>query len=160
MQETNATSDASPTVLPKRIGVLLGHQELDVPALKFLILQLNSLQHAFEFELLKCDSKDRFLEVLASDATLDRDQVKADALGFVERYVMHLEMRITEYELKEPPPSYFVLVSLAKFSEEFYTTRRGNLSVIALGNWKRKMAPPSILEFILTLLLREAVASI
>jgi hypothetical protein len=38
-------------------------------------------------------------------------------------------------------------------------TRKGAAgSLIALGNWKRLMAPPSFIEFVQALLVREAVA--
>jgi hypothetical protein len=49
---------------------------------------------------------------------------------------------------------------MARISEDYFTTRIRNVSVIALGNWETSMAPPSILEFVLTLIVRESIASI
>ena len=63
------------------------------------------------------------------------------------------------YKIEEAPADYFIMLTKARFSDFYYMVREGNLSIIALGNWERSMAPPSILEFILTLVIREAVAS-
>jgi hypothetical protein len=53
-----------------------------------------------------------------------------------------------------------VIVSQGRFDDHFYSTRRGPAAVIALGNWKRVMAPPSFVEFVQALLVREAVAAL
>lgn len=57
-------------------------------------------------------------------------------------------------------PENFVVISLAKFSDEHYGLKAGHVQVQALGNWERGMAPPSILEFIIVLLMRQAASFI
>lgn len=150
-----------PIAAVKRIGVVLGDlHDVNVPALKFLILQMNSCQDTFEFEILACRRGDSFVSRFSGDAVLNRASMRADVADFLGRFHVLLEERIQTLRIKEAPPNYFVLVTLARFDDEFYSMRERELSVIALGNWKRVMAPPSILEFIITLLLREAVSSI
>lgn len=145
----------------KRIGILLvGFHNANIPALQFLVLRMNSLQHAFEFEFLPVDANDAVVKELSCSHKLDREKIRGDIPKFAERYSNFLQDRITDYRLKESPPNYFILLTLAHFSDNYYTMREGPISVIALGNWKRSMAPPSLLEFILTLVLREAVASV
>lgn len=48
------------------------------------------------------------------------------------------------------------MISLAEFSDEHYNLKE--VQVQALGNWDRAMAPPSILQFILVLLMRQAAS--
>lgn len=62
--------------------------------------------------------------------------------------------------LSEDAPDRFVIVSQCRFDDNFHSTRRSPASIIALGNWKRFLAPPSLFEFIQTLLVREAVAAL
>ena len=49
---------------------------------------------------------------------------------------------------------------MGRFHDDWYSMRQGRISVLALGNWKRFMAPPSLVEFILTLIIRDSVARI
>lgn len=150
----------------QRIGlVLAGLGDANVNALRFLVLRMNALQQTFEFEFLpSCD--DPFLNLLKSFESrtpplpLDRKGVRNQAAAFAARYRAHLEIEIAGYELAEGVPDYFIVLSLARMSDGYYSARQWPVSVIGLGDWKTKMAPPSILEFILTLVLREGVASI
>jgi hypothetical protein len=79
---------------------------------------------------------------------------------FADRIHDYLIDRIIHYGLAEDPPRQFVIVSHACFDDNFYSVREGGASVIALGNWKRYMAPPSQLEFVQMLLVREVVAAL
>ena len=145
----------------KRIGIILsGFEKANISALRFLILRMNALQRTFEYEFLPTNFEDGLINYLSSKSPVSRDSVKEEISSFIDRYQQFLERLISGYQLKEPPSDYFVLVTMARFSDNFYSTRRNRMSVLALGNWKRYMAPPSILEFILTLIVREAVASV
>jgi len=103
---------------------------------------------------------DDFLVTLRSKSLIDRDHVRAELPAFYKRYRAYLTSLNASYSLKEDPPEYFVVVCLSTFKDDYYTTRKDHISVIALGNWERPMAPPSIVEFLLTLIVREAVASV
>lgn len=146
---------------PRRMGILLHDlKKVNIPALKFLILQLNSLQNVFEYEFLPCDAEDQFIKMLTPDTPMDREKIRPDIAGFLNRYHIYLNQQVKNYRLSEEPPDYFILITLVKFSDEYYSMRQKGLSVLALGNWEREMSPPSILEFILTFTVRESVASI
>ena len=126
---------------------------------------MNGLQSTFEFEFLPSFDDDVFTNKLqAFNSTvpitpLKRSDVKCEAPAFAERYVDFLGSQNRYFELAEDPPSYFIVISLARLSEGYYSTRQWPVSVLALGDWKTDMAPPSILEFVLTLVIREAVAA-
>ena len=143
-----------------RIGILLvGLQQANIAALRFLVLQMNRVQVTFEYEFLPVPDDD-FIRHLKRGDVLDRDEIKARIPAFTDRYRSVLAKQNIAYGLQEEPAEHFVVVSLARFADQFYSTRRQAFSVLALGNWERFMAPPSILEFILTLIVREAVAAI
>ena len=145
---------------PHRLGLLLvGVKESNVSALQYLLLQINQLQQTFECEFLPA-FEDEFLTRLKSKDTISRDETKKQIPAFSQRYLARLEQLISTYGLREQPPEYFVVISLARFDDEYYSTRTGNVSVIALGNWERHMAPPTIVEFLLTLVVREAIAAL
>jgi hypothetical protein len=144
-----------------RIGVLLGRStKLEIPALRFLILHLNSLQPVFEYEFLPNDMRNSLFDSLGEGKDVDREEVRKNAPDFLSRYSAFLREKISALELKQDPPEKFILITDCTFSDGYYSMRRQNLSVLALGNWEREMAPPSILEFLLTLVIRESVASI
>lgn len=150
-----------PNSRPLRIGVLLnGLEEANVDALKYLILHSNRLQNSFQFEFYTLPNEDALLSLLRSKDLVDRTTVKSQIPSFYGRCMTHLTREVRDYGLQEPPPTYFIIVSLARFMDEFYSTRKGNVSVLALGNWERQMAPPTIFEFLFTLVMREAVAAI
>jgi hypothetical protein len=77
---------APANTMPKRIGlVLVGLERANLTALRFLILQANSLQRTFEFEFLPL-IRDKFLTELESRKVLDRQLVRRDASRFAEDY--------------------------------------------------------------------------
>jgi hypothetical protein len=151
-----------------RIGVVtdpLGTE--NTAALRLLILHLNSLQTFFEFELLPGPPSDPLLALLASKWAINRDQVKAEMEPFVKHMRGYVDEQKREFEEGqkyplESPPARFVILANALFDDNFYSARMPNdaptCAIVALRNWKRSMAPPSLLEFFLVLVLRQAVA--
>lgn len=158
MMQVSSDTSIQPSV--KRIGILLvGLQKTNLEALRYLVLQMNSLQSVFEYEFLPFEQDDEFVHALTV-SPLDRETLRPKANSFLERQHKFLEKSNAEFNLKEPPPQDFILISLTRFSDNYYSLRQDKLALICLGNWKRVMAPPSILEFILTLILRQSVSSL
>lgn len=145
----------------KRLGIIfVGLEKANLPAFRFILLQINSLQHTFEYEFLPLDKDDEFIKSLFSELPVDREWLRSKVSGFAERYQTFLYRLINTYKLKEEPPKSIIIVTMACFSDNYYSMRQDGISVLALGNWQRAMAPPSIAEFMLTLILRESVAAI
>lgn len=149
-----------------RIGILLlQHERFNEPAFKYLISHLNTVQSAFEYEFLPTDVDREFLTRLGSNQIVDRQEAKRLARRFAEDYKRDLIALSEKHNLKEAPPDHFIVVSLATFSDNFYSSRIRTdsgieVSILSLGQWEREMAPPSLLEFILALILRESVATV
>lgn len=143
-----------------RISILLSEDlnDLHVPALKYLILCLNSLQSTFEYQFLPQPKRSRFLNYLSGSTPKDRMLVQREVPRFLSEYKAFLADTQRQFpHLHEPLPEYYIVISLARFSDNFYLAESGQLGIIALGNWERFMAPPSLLEFILNLVIVESV---
>jgi hypothetical protein len=158
--EEVSTSNEPPATFPRRIGVVFAPvDDLSSPALRYLLLHLNQLQRWFQFEIYPAED-DILLDTLSSTRILEREPLRAELEQLWVRYCAVWLALNKDHKLKEGPPDYLVLVTLARFEDEYYSMRKGNVSVLGLGNWRGSMAPPSILEFMITFVLREAVASV
>jgi hypothetical protein len=158
---TKETLDSNATaVVPARVGVILAALgKLNVIALKYLIVHLNTLQNSIEFEILSPSPEDALLVTLGEGNCVDRDKCRSMPPSFRERIIQFLGAEQKEYDLADHSlPDNFVVISLAKFSDEHYGLKEKQVQVQALGNWARHMAPPSILEFIVVLLMRQAAS--
>ena len=146
----------------QKIGILLGDLgKFNVSVLKFLVLQMNTLQQTFEYEFLPIDRKDIFLQTVSYQDTVKREELRQEVRPFLDRYQKYLREEIESYNLKEKQmPSYYILVTMACFQDNYYSMVQESLVVLAMGNWKRYMAPPSIVEFIVTLIVRHSVGSL
>jgi hypothetical protein len=148
---------------PVRIGVII--RKLESPstenALQYLALHMNRLQRFFEYEFLplpECRFVQLF-EVLSEASPIRRvEKVKPAYPSFVREYALWLEAFTAGFQIKEPPPKKFVILSDVTFDDSFYVTGNGDVQVVALGEWRDSMSPPSIVEFFLTLLLRASLA--
>jgi len=146
----------------KRIGLLfVGFEEANLPAIHYLLLHLNTLQTNFEFEILPVDDKDRFIRLLSTKNPLDREETRSQVKPFIENHEGTLTNWMKSLVLEDATlPNNYILITLAHFSDGYYTLRQDRLSILAMGDWKKTMAPPSIVEFILTLVIRESVSAI
>lgn len=145
---------------PMRIGVLLCAPTLNHAATRHLVLALNREQHTFEYEFLPFAADSEFPELLCSNKSIDYHATMARAHSFLDELSANLRTTSQQFGLEQEPPDYFVVISSAAFTNNYYAAHQGQLSIIALGRWKRFMAPPSFLEFVVTLLVRESVAGI
>lgn len=156
----NQTVHATPSQPAVQIGILLaGVQGLNVTALKYLLLQMNTLQRTFEYELLPIDPQDQFLQQFASHTPLTDIEIQMKFDEFMDNYTRYLKQEIQGYDIRDTTlPQHFILITLARFDDKFYSKSIGNLSILALGYWERWMAPPSIIESIITLILMQSIA--
>jgi hypothetical protein len=146
---------------PFRVAIVTAGDELQSSALRLFILAMNRRQRHFEFEFVPCDVSDSLLSALDVSVELDREEIRKIARDFPARFSRELLSLMTDYSIKDMRlPDYFIVVSMARFEDGYYNLRTNEISVIALGNWKSSMSPPSIIEFIQTLILREALAGI
>jgi hypothetical protein len=151
------TTEALRQSLPQ-IGIILcadiAHEAL--PALKYLLLQLNTLQSAFEY-LIVPTPPDNLIETLTSGKPLDRKAILDDLPRFSGDYTRFLSDQIHRYGMSEDCPSHYIIISRATFTDEYYMDGANNISLLALGNWERWMAPPSLVEFVISMVLSSSI---
>ena len=134
---------------------------MNTSALQFLILAMNKEQSLFQFEFYNFHPATHpLLKLLDGGETEVRAEAKRLMPAFTTQARAIIHRRNEQMGLSEEPPNRFVVVSQCRFDDNYYSARRGGASVLALGNWKRAMAPPSFVEFVQALLVREAVAAL
>lgn len=156
-------SDVSTPQEVKHIGIILANMgKVNVQVLKFLVLHMNTLQQTFEFEFLPTHPQYPLLKILSPYVSVDREEVRQAVRPFLDRYRHEVQVEIDKYKIQDKsfPTGRLILITLSCFTKNYYNLREHGLSILALGNWKSWMAPPSIVEFILTLVLREAIISV
>lgn len=149
------------TFVPQRVGiVVLPTPKLNEPALRCLILAMNKEQRAFQFEFYDASGFNHSLKdkMSSADKPVSHCELRTGLPEFVNDLRSHLASE-AEGLLEEGLPVRMVVVApRSTIDSNFYTIRRDPGSVLALGNWERHLAPPSLFEFIQVLLVREAVA--
>lgn len=144
--------------VPTKVGIILTSLGgLDIRALKYLVLFQNTLQQSFEFEFLPTQENSNFIDHLNSKESIDREAVEQNAGKFFAGYNDWLKKNAIDYWLTYERPDGFVILSTAKFEDNYYATGKDDWYLVALGHWKRHMAPPSIVEFFLTILITAAI---
>lgn len=145
---------------PERIGVVvMPRRKLNDSALRFLVLAMNKEQGLFQFEFFAPPLADPLLRGL-SGKSVSRLSIEEELPAFAERMAAHIVDKSTQFGLVElEPPGHFVVISHCSFDDNYYSTRNV-ASVVSLGNWERFMAPPSLLEFVQMLLIRDAVGTL
>lgn len=149
------TREVEPVI---RVGVMFADLgKLNPRALKYLIVHLNTLQSSIEFELLTMSLPDPLFTELQANAVVGREVFTSKLGSFRSRLKRNIEEMQRDYCLfDEETPDKFIIVSLVRFDDRYYSTQSDGVAVQALGYWDLHMAPPSIVEFILTLLIRQA----
>lgn len=133
----------------------LGSKDADM-ALKYLILHQNSLQRSFEFHILS-DFEDEVIASLSHGQIIMRSEVEKSMPAFMRRFHQSIQGLAEEFGLQSPSDLPIVILSTAAFSDNYYVTGDSNWAIVALGNWRASMSPPSITEFFLAMLLEASV---
>jgi hypothetical protein len=160
---------------------------LKTAPLKYLLLHLNSQQTIFQFEFLPVDPEDNLLRSLRGERGIYpiaqsselhfhtcrerhpsrlwgnrevcRECVRADLPAFANRLEEYLKGAIAPFDLADQSlPNDFILLSMARFGDHFYSVAEPHIRVIALGHWNKHVAPPSPVEAFIILTIRHAVA--
>lgn len=156
-EERNSSSDKETG--PLRIGVIvLPDRKVNEAALRAIVLAMNKEQTLVQFEFYSIKLDHPLMVMLAkSRYAVDRDQADKLLPEFTRKLHQYLTGERFNYELSEDVPDRYVIISQCCFDDNYYTTRNDVCSVLALGNWRRFMAPPSLFEFVQVLLVREVV---
>jgi hypothetical protein len=87
-----------------------------------------------------------------------RDTIRAALPDFRKEVLTSLAEQSRGMAEKEIPER-LILLTMASFNDSLrYSVSAPGIRILALGDWERFMAPPSLLEFFITLTMRHAVA--
>jgi hypothetical protein len=87
---------------PTRVGVLMAAPgKLNVTALKYLIVHLNTLQTSVEFEILSPNPKDELLVSLGEGKVVDRDKCRSMLPDFRERMIRFIAAEQKAHDLAD-----------------------------------------------------------
>jgi len=79
--------------------------------------------------------------------------------ALLEDYRNYVNSLATTFGLSMPTPKTVIILSTVSFSDSYFATGGDGWDLLALGSWKRHMAPPSIVEFFLSYTVRFAIDS-
>lgn len=126
-------------------------------ALSYLITHVNELQRSLEFELVDVDENDALVRRLSTQQVIPADEEFETLIeGFAERQDAHSRSSEEAYGLPKSSATEYAIVSLARLSNNYYAWGAGRTSLLTLGGWDKSFAPPSLVEYALTLVIRFA----
>ena len=147
-----------PDTTPCKLGVMI--PELGMPdsdqALRYLLLHQNTLQKSFEFHVLPV-VEDRIVDQLLPGQRVNRIEVEMAMPAFVRKCRDNYANLAEDFGLLPEPDLPILILSTATFTDNYFLTGGDDWAIIALGNWKRHMAPPSIIEFFLSFAVKVAI---
>lgn len=138
-----------------KIGIL--HTSFDArteAALKYLVLQMNSLQNSLEFSFLPIPDDDPVLRRLESAEPLDYELIAKEMPSFCPSYLSFLRDQAQGFRIVANEPDCIVILSRARLSNRWYFMGTDKWAILALGDWEDVMAPPSFIEVSLALLVQ------
>jgi hypothetical protein len=140
--------------MPTRIGIL--HTAFDARtevALKYLVLQMNSLQNSFEFSFLPMLA-DPLMDCLEAAEPVDQMLIAERMPSFCASYLLFLRAQAEGFGIVANEPNCIVILTKARLKNRWYFMGGYKWAILALGEWEDVMAPPSVIEFILALLVQ------
>ena len=150
-QATTTPADHQP---PIRVGVAFAAFPVrDITPYKYFVLLLNRLQHSCEYELVDIYRKDHYVKWLRQKL-VPANPARDSLAKFGARIHEQIAAAIDVHGLAVEQPDQLVIVTGATLSDYHYLIRRDKTTLLALGQWERFMAPPSLAEFLQLLLLR------
>src|SRR5258707_6597473 len=98
---------------PTRVGVILAALgKLNVVALKYLVVHLNTLQTSVEFEILSPNPEDELLVTLGEGKVVDRNKCRSMLPDFGKRMTRFIAAEQKAYDLADQSlPDNFAAIS-------------------------------------------------
>jgi hypothetical protein len=144
-----------------RIGIVFGPMDaITKNIISYLLTYENSLQVTFEFRILLCPNKDTFVNTLIAKRPHPTVENVAEVNDFFSRVISLNEANAASYDIDFEEVDAIVLLTNTAFSDGYYYSGIGHWSIIALGEWHNTFAPPSIVEYYLSILVIVAIDAV
>lgn len=144
---------------PVRVALLvldLGAKSTN-DAVRYALLYLNSVQSSFEYLLVPPNDDHTLRELNEVPGSYDSERLLRELPTFEARYSQFLQSESSRYRTPAPEYDCLVVISRCALSDYYYLVATETACVIAVGHWDRYMAPPSLVEFLVS---RVVVASV
>jgi hypothetical protein len=134
------------------IGVVFGSMERETrDILSYLITYQNTLQRSFEFRLVSCPADHPLLNLLRQRPGPTHFEAVAQIDDFVLRVNASCAEEANSYGLQAEQIDKIVLLTNTRFRDNYYYVGCPTWAIIALGGWQNELAPPSIVEYYLSI---------
>jgi hypothetical protein len=139
-----------------KIGIIIREtKKINIKAIKYLILEINKQQSSFEFALVPYNNIDE-LDRTSYISHDDKEALNKEFRKVIIKYKDNYNILCKGYELVGEPPDYWIVITTNKREDRYYWFVSGKLAFITLGYWNKKMAPPSLVECIVVLMVEIA----
>jgi hypothetical protein len=140
------------------IAVVFAPMEQEIrDILSYLITYQNTLQRSFEFWLVSYPTDDPLLNLLRQRPAPTHDEAITKANDFVLRVNALCAKEANSYGLQTERIDKIVLLTNTRFGDNYYYIGCPTWAIIALGGWQKELAPPSIFEYYLSILVTSAL---
>jgi hypothetical protein len=144
--------------MPVSIGIVFASMDRETQEiLSYLITYQNTLQSSFEFRLVSCPTDDPFLNLLRQRPGPAHHDVVSEVNDFVVRLNALSADEANSYYLPTEQIDKIVILTNTRFSDNYYHVECPTWAIIALGGWQSEFAPPSIVEYYLSILVTSAL---
>jgi hypothetical protein len=136
-----------------RVGVVfIDCQRLARGATKYAILELNRIQHIFDFSV----------HDASEESLVTRPREIAGHAEYIARGRTFAESILAESrewipQVVTPEPAQWVMITEVPLAGNMYLIESNRWWVLSLAHWDRFSAPPSVIEFILRIMQRVAL---
>jgi hypothetical protein len=125
--------------------------QLNKDAATYLLLYQNTVQEIFEFSVFDLDAypEQLMLDFIDLRVTISDEKYAERAKEIVSKLKKYVSKEWKKYTPSLDSQAQWLIITQARFEGEFYMGGIKELPVMSIANWKRAMAPPSLVEFIL-----------
>jgi hypothetical protein len=142
------------SIIPADLG------KFPIAALKYLLLHVNTLQNDVEFQFLPARNTQGLLADLGPKSTVSLEVLQAQLPTFIATLTADQEELASHFGLPPVDLGRCVIVSSATLDKHYYHLWQPEYSALFLGDWERAMSPPSLLEFLLSLIMVEGLYAV
>ncbi len=125
--------------------------QLNKDAVTYLLLCQNTVQEVYEFSVFDLDAYPEQLKLDPIDlrTPISDEKYAARANEAISKLKKFVSKEMNAYTAPLDPRTQWLIITQIPFKGDFYMGGTETLPVMSIATWRRSMAPPSLIEFIL-----------
>jgi hypothetical protein len=142
-----------------RVGVIVACLgEYDSKALRYAILKLNTAQSFVEYEIVYDVPEDHDFVARTCHGEIVRKSFIGEVAASFEAKVVQLQSQQFKNKLQTPCDRYLALCNCQLDSGVYLFKPGDRMRTLMVGSWQTHFAPPSLLEFIIDICIKQGIA--